>query len=578
MSQYSEIVGSFLRRGSFPLEADYIFTTVNELKSYYNKEENKAILHRGLLKVVQDDGSGNQALYWVTPNSVSNELEFTKLIAGGSTEEITNKLDELQQKLEEEIQARKNADNAIYGTTDPTNISADLDSILDLSNAIIELRKQISEINTNQDNLEADLRAVIGIDGDSDIIEYLKTLSYGSITALSNRLHNFFDSTNRGGEIDTWKELQEFLNGVSDDQKLLDLIQNSLNNIYGNPIPTEEFRTLRGVEDFVRALKSSLENADSNIIKELDATQTGVGLNSDGSFSADSETNYLTSATSIMNALKILDSKIKEVARERIFNSNNSDVIQLYFNNNSGNTTIDAILKLSAESGNNLIKKSDGLYIKVNSEYANGILTIKVNDNIVGQHYIGLESIITDAKYDPTTEELVIVFKSGQTVRVPLTNLIREWVVDNSIADKVVELTREEAYAGNPDKLSADVRLLVDKYNILVKSGNSLYVKGTSDNIVHNDVKVSILLDELLKFKQDQGTVVGNIEDTVEKLQTSIENIEEDITNINQDITKLGEDLSNHINDKNNPHQVTAEQINTYEKEEIDNKLSWIDL
>lgn len=584
MSQYSEIVGSFLRRGSFPLEADYLFTTVDELKSYYEKEENKAILHRGLLKVVEDDGNGNQGLFWVTLNSDSNELEFTELMAAGSSEELGSKLDELQQKLDEEIKNRQDADSAIYGTSDPTTISADLDSILDLSKAVTELKQQISDATTNQENLRKDLLAAVGMQEDSDIVEYLNTLDYGSITALSNRLDTFFNSVNTGGIIDTWQELQNFLTGISDDQKLTELLTSNLNTIYGNPIPTEEFRTLRGVEDFVRTLQSSLVNAIRNVADELDITQTGVGLNADGSFSADSETNYLTAATSVMNALKILDAKVKEISLEKTFNSNNSDVIQLYFNNTSTNTTIDAVLKLSAESGNNLIKKNDGLYIKVNSEYADGILTIRVNDNIVGQHYIGLDSVITDAKYDPTTEELVLVFRSGQTVRVPLTNLIREWVVDNSIADKVVELTREEAYAGNPDKLSADVRLLVDKYNILVKSGNALYVKGTSDNIVHNDVKVSIILDKLIENSGNQDTEISNIHDQITDINNSIsetnskiEEISNNFDQIQEDFNTVRDNLMNHLTNTNNPHNVTSEQVGTYDKETIDGKLSWVE-
>ena len=584
MSQYSEIVGSFLRRGSFPLEADYLFTTVDELKSYYEKEENKAILHRGLLKVVEDDGNGNQGLFWVTLNSDSNELEFTELMAAGSSEELGSKLDELQQKLDEEIKNRQDADTAIYGTSDPTTISADLDSILDLSKAVTELKQQISDATTNQENLRKDLLAAVGMQEDSDIVEYLNTLDYGSITALSNRLDTFFNSVNTGGIIDTWKELQNFLTGISDDQKLTELLTSNLNTIYGNPIPTEEFRTLRGVEDFVRTLQSSLVNAIRNVTDELDVTQTGVGLNADGSFSADSETNYLTAATSVMNALKILDAKVKEISLEKTFNSNNSDVIQLYFNNTSTNTTIDAVLKLSAESGNNLIKKNDGLYIKVNSEYADGILTIRVNDNIVGQHYIGLDSVITDAKYDPTTEELVLVFRSGQTVRIPLTNLIREWVVDNSIADKVVELTREEAYAGNPDKLSADVRLLVDKYNILVKSGNALYVKGTSDNIVHNDVKVSIILDKLIENSGNQDTEISNIHDQITDINNSIsetnskiEEISNNFDQIQEDFNTVRDNLMNHLTNTNNPHNVTSEQVGTYYKETIDGKLSWVE-
>jgi len=78
MSQYSETIGSFSRTGNYPLEANYIFSTESELKAFYEEPLNKVTLHKGLLKVVEQDEDGNQALYWVTENE--GNLSFQKLI------------------------------------------------------------------------------------------------------------------------------------------------------------------------------------------------------------------------------------------------------------------------------------------------------------------------------------------------------------------------------------------------------------------------------------------------------------------------------------------------------------------
>ena len=56
MSKYSEVIGSFIRRGEYPLEADYIFASETALKEFYSDPVQNAILHKGLLKVVEDDG------------------------------------------------------------------------------------------------------------------------------------------------------------------------------------------------------------------------------------------------------------------------------------------------------------------------------------------------------------------------------------------------------------------------------------------------------------------------------------------------------------------------------------------
>ena len=69
------------------------------------------------------------------------------------------------------------------------------------------------------------------------------------------------------------------------------------------------------------------------------------------------------------------------------------------------------------------------------------------------------------------------------------------------------------------DKLSADVRLHIAKDNILVKEGNALYVKGTSDNITHDSKALDVVISELQS------------------------------------------DIDSHLKDFNNPHRVTPAQI-----------------
>lgn len=77
MSQYSETVGSFTRTGNYPLEANYIFNSEDELKQFYSDPIRKTTLHEGLLKVVSNENG--QALYWVVNGN--NGLEFRKVDA-----------------------------------------------------------------------------------------------------------------------------------------------------------------------------------------------------------------------------------------------------------------------------------------------------------------------------------------------------------------------------------------------------------------------------------------------------------------------------------------------------------------
>lgn len=260
MSKYSEIIGSFVRMGNFPMEADYIFANEAELKAF--SEENKASLHLGLLKTVQDDGTGKQALYWVIDNK--GTLEFTKLVNGDIVDVIKPQLEEILTQLNKEIQDRKINDEALWGTANPTIIPENLNSIFNLSEAI---------------------------------------------NAINDKFRQF----------------------------------------------------------------------------------------TDGVFSG----------------------------------------------------------------------------------------------------------LVKDAYYDVNTESLIILFSlengTVQKISIPFTNLIREWTVYNSHPSKVVELTREEVYGGDADKLSADVRLSTNPDNILVKDGNTLLVEGVTSNIDHNGTALNVIINRLQK-------------------------------------------------------------------------------
>lgn len=99
-TQYSELVGSFIRTGDFPLEANYVFSTEADLREFCSNKLNVTTLHKGLFKIVEKDEDNKQALYWVTPKENSEELEFTKLISFDDIESLKEGLDELSNKIE----------------------------------------------------------------------------------------------------------------------------------------------------------------------------------------------------------------------------------------------------------------------------------------------------------------------------------------------------------------------------------------------------------------------------------------------------------------------------------------------
>ena len=460
MSKYSEMAGSFIRTGGYPLEADYIFESEEKLKEFYS--DSKPLLHKGWFKIV--DNGETQSLYWVV--NKNGELTFTKVISEGSIDQINTLLSELSTKLEEEIATREEND-----TDEQSRLAY----------------------------LEESIKAIVG--SDSPVKDYLQGLDYKNLTELSDTLSEFLTTYTDDDSIDTLPEIKDFLAGYTHTHNLEQVLDDLWNKIEGTPTPNTEFRTLRGIQDFVTLLAQTTKNRADNLQSEINQTQIGVGLDSDGSFSPDQETNYLKTATSVMNALRTLDSLINQAINNCNIQPKSTNTVTVDVIKEPTKTTISAQVKLSTDPTNDIQVKDDGLYHNIDSEYQNGILTIKVNGNVRKQHILGLSSIVDNAYYDADKESIIIVFKlqnnDTQTITIPVASLISEWEVDNSNANKVVELTKERVVSGGADKLSADVRLSTNKTNMLEKDNNTLLVRGTTDNITHKGESLEKIIDEI---------------------------------------------------------------------------------
>lgn len=557
------------------MEANYIFPTEAALKEFYEDPINATTLHKGLLKVVENSGDGNQALYWVSKKQTNDELEFVKLIENIDIDNINDQLDEVSKKLEDEIKNRKDSETAIWGTNDPTNVPEELNSLLDLSVAITDLIKKVDDINSelsdSDNSIRKEVEAVAGTQSD-DVIAYLQTLPYKSLTEAANALNKFLNTTDSdSNQINTLPELKSFLEGYNDTQKLRIVLLDLQAEILGKPIPTEDFRTLRAIEDFVRILKADTESTDRNLQSELDTTQIGVGLSGDGSYNADQETYYLKDATSIMNALKILDSKMYEAIKGITVSVSNKDVVDLSVRKELEGYVIGANLNLSNVLGNDLEKRTDGLYLNVKSTYSEGVLSLYVNDRVVSQHVLELSSIVESAYYDSETESIVIKFvlENGKrnTVTIPIGSIVKEWDVENSYPTKVVELEKETI--DGIYKLSADVRISDNENNILKKVNNTLSVDGTTDSIKYKDKVLSTVIEEL---ENGSGADVSKLE---AKLDEEITRATTKETELATTITNLSTATNNSIaelklKDADLQSQITNE---TYRATEVENAI-----
>ena len=90
-----------------------------------------------------------------------------------------------------------------------------------------------------------------------------------------------------------------------------------------------------------KAYVDSVSSTASGLQTELDATQSGAGLGTDGSYTANGSTNYLGSVASLKAADEALDTQLKSVADAVA--SNDSDISTLQSNVSSNDSDISSL-------------------------------------------------------------------------------------------------------------------------------------------------------------------------------------------------------------------------------------------
>lgn len=170
---------------------------------------------------------------------------------------------------------------------------------------------------------------------------------------------------------------------------------------------------------------------------------------------------------------------------------------------------------VSSHDGNIIYRKEDGIFANVELEYLTGKNTLKFSktnkNGTTDVTELALNNItfLENIYYDSLTEELVVQYKDAtgeiQEIRVPVSSLFEEWVVDNT--NHTVTLTKTEHQTAGKDKLSADVNIASTSDNILRVVNHGLHVKGTSDNIKHGNGTVQDALDLLNGTDDTEGSI-----------------------------------------------------------------------
>ena len=540
--QFSQIIVPFKRVTGEPIELDYKFSTEDELKQWAS--ENAAILHAGLLKIVENTDSKNLSFYTFReiPNSSSSVIdvknfELVKLFDIGE-------LDGAQ----EDIQDLKDQIIAIWGVEDPANINENYNSIKKLAETVDAINGKIGKLRT----LHQTDKALAGYAGD-DIIEYLQTLKYGSITALSKALNSFLNTSSAvGSDIITWEDLRNFLTGYKNDTTLKDIINQVTGGVFTfvdtDTVSTDVRELKTGTEVRLNVkLGTGVDDSDLNIRNDnqiivknggifhnLQIHDTGDALR----FKVNGSIIHIFEyAKLISSAISIEDITYDPSTEQLIIKVKTSSGIKEYkvpmslilrnwdVSNTKGSGVILTLTRATADEGDKLsaraeisIEEGNAVQLKSDGLYASNDSNDIHYGNVSVAHQLDVLKLAIDANAGDVDKKIEEVQQLVADTKTDLQNELAANItaVNGSISDLEEKLTKADAdnLASLDNKINITKKELEQTIQANKEEGDQAHVNLNEKIDATNKAIADLSADLQNKITEEAGRIEGLINDT----------------------------------------------------------------
>jgi len=323
---------------------------------------------------------------------------------------------------------------------------------------------------------------------------------------LASEITNRTTSDNNlGNRIDTEKGRIDTIVDIADDS---DPDTFKKMKVYSDDVTNALDKRVGDNEAAIADLESSTNSSSESTQSELNNTQNGAGLDSDGNYIVDSDRNYIDSATSLADADKLLDIQLAVEAQNR---SDDDNVLLGKINTNAAN--------LDSEITNR--KNVDGDLTT---------LTTSTKTNLVAainELQSGLDSEIEDRGTADTT-------------------------LDDKISNTNSDLKNETSL-----RKTADTNLQDNIDKVITNLNNEINVRKDADNTLQNNIDT---VDGNLSSE-------ANTRETNDKtLQDNIDTVVSDLAKESNTRTSNDNDLQDNIDTVNNALKTEISNRDTNDK------------
>ena len=283
----------------------------------------------------------------------------------------------------------------------------------------------------------------------------------------------------------------------------------------------------------ITKLSADLQIADreNNILKVSDGKAYVEGLAKNIKYG---ETTVAAVLTNHKNSISELTTSVEGAAKSAHIEGGQTDTLETVVSTLSdGGAKITGNVRLG--SANSIVVRNGGLEadVSVDVDTTTNKLIVRVGNQTIEKILPGVE-LFESAEYNDANEELIITFKTGNTLTIPIHGIIHTWDTNNSESSPVV-LTKT-VVTGGIDKLSANIKLRSTDNLIGVENGK-LYV---SEQGINNKVSA-----ETTRATEAENTIRTSVETLSNNVQTQFAEVSDRITtvqdNLNEESTRARE-------------------------------------
>jgi len=271
-----------------------------------------------------------------------------------------------------------------------------------------------------------------------------------------------------------------------------------------------------------KAYVDSVSSTVSSLQSEVDATQSGAGLGTDGSYTANGSTNYLGSVASLKAADEALDSQLKTVADA--VTSNDTDISSLQSSVSSNDSDISSLQSDVSTAQSDIstlqsnVSSNDSDISSLQSDVSANTSAISSNDSDISALQTQAGSLASDgnsASFSGNISAANATFSGNLTVNGTTTSVN---TTNIDVTDSIMNLSKG---AGSGTNASNDGGFIVERGSsesnvafIWDEGDDKFKVLSTSATAASTDISGTDSSATAAKFDADlyhNGTELGTV-------------------------------------------------------------------